>query len=129
MKKSNYTLEISQEMMDAYGKRVMEAINEHHIKQSEHKPVATSTREEMDQLFLEAIPEDPTEAFKVLDFILENVMTKSTIVSHPKAYSFVPGPSNFIGAMGDALASGFNIFSGGWAASPAAATCRAHRAT
>ncbi|MEX2350774.1 MAG: aspartate aminotransferase family protein, partial [Flavobacteriaceae bacterium] len=31
------------------------------------------------------------------------------------------GPSNFISAMGDALASGFNIFSGGWAASPAAA--------
>jgi len=34
---------------------------------------------------------------------------------------FVPGPSNYISAMADSLASGFNIFSGGWAASPAAA--------
>jgi aromatic-L-amino-acid decarboxylase len=48
-------------------------------------------------------------------------VSKSTIVSHPKAFSFVPGPSNYISAMADTLATGFNIFSGGWAASPAAA--------
>ena len=67
MKKSNYTLEISQEMMDAYGKRVMEAINKHHVGQSERKPVAMSTREEMDNLFFEGIPEEPKDPMEVLD--------------------------------------------------------------
>ena len=121
MKPSKATLDFPLEIMEAYGKQVIDAINRHHAHQQDRKPVAMSTREEMDKLFLEDIPESPTDAFKVLQFILENVMTESTVVSHPKAYSFVPGPSNYIGAMGDALASGFNIFSGGWAASPAAA--------
>lgn len=121
MKPSIATLDFPLEMMEEYGKQVIDAINKHHAHQHNRKPVALGSREEMDNLFLEDIPESPTDAFKVLDFILDQVMTQSTIVSHPKSYSFVPGPSNFIGAMGDALASGFNIFSGGWAASPAAA--------
>lgn len=121
MTSSNATLDFPFEIMQEYAKKVFEAITAHHQNQHEQKPVAISTREEMDKLFLEDIPEHPTDAFKVLQFILDEVMTQSTIVSHPKAYSFVPGPSNYIGAMGDALASGFNVFSGGWAASPAAA--------
>ncbi|HAT71098.1 MAG TPA: decarboxylase, partial [Flavobacteriaceae bacterium] len=43
------------------------------------------------------------------------------IVSHPKSYSFVPGPSNYVSTIADTLATGFNVFSGGWVASPAAA--------
>ena len=57
---------------------------------------------------------------KFLDFVIDKVLKESNIVSHPKSYSFVPGPSNYISAMADTLATGFNIFSGGWAASPAA---------
>ena len=47
-------------------------------------------------------------------------MPKNNIISHPKSYSFVPGPSNYVSVMADTLATGFNIFSGGWAASSAA---------
>ncbi|MEX0996289.1 MAG: aspartate aminotransferase family protein [Flavobacteriaceae bacterium] len=107
-------------MMD-YGYKVVDSIVEHFNTQNEKFPVATASRKEMDSLFLQDAPEKPTDAKEVLDFVLEKVMTQSNVVSHPKSYSFVPGPSNFISAMGDALASGFNIFSGGWAASPAAA--------
>jgi len=52
---------------------------------------------------------------------LDKVIKKSAIVSHPGSFSFIPGPSNYIGALADSLASGFNIFSRGWAASPAVA--------
>jgi glutamate/tyrosine decarboxylase-like PLP-dependent enzyme len=41
-------------------------------------------------------------------------------MTHPKAYAFVPGPSNYISVMSDTLATGFNIFSAGWVGSPAA---------
>ncbi|WP_188440801.1 pyridoxal phosphate-dependent decarboxylase family protein [Planktosalinus lacus] len=107
--------------MQDYGNAVVNSIVEHFDTQNEKYPVATASRKEMDTLFLEDAPEKPTDAREVLDFVLQKVMTQSNVVSHPKSYSFVPGPSNFISAMGDALASGFNIFSGGWAASPAAA--------
>lgn len=117
----NAKLELNKAEMKAYGYEVVDAIIDHFDTQKEKNPVALASREEMDTMFLEKAPENPEDAHKVLDFVLENVMTKSNIVSHPKSYSFVPGPSNYISAMADTLATGFNIFSGGWAASPAAA--------
>ncbi len=121
MIKNDATLELSKEDMKSYGYKVVDAIVEHFDSQREKLPVAMASRKEMDGIFLEDSPEKPMDPQKVLDFVLEEVMTQSNIVSHPKSYSFVPGPSNYISAMADSLASGFNVFSGGWAASPAAA--------
>ncbi|RDY58852.1 pyridoxal phosphate-dependent decarboxylase family protein [Flagellimonas nanhaiensis] len=121
MKKNNATLELSKDEMLAYGHKIVDAIVEHHIKQYEELPVTHGSREEMDSLFLEEAPEKGSEPLEVLDFILDNVMTKSANLTHPKTFAFVPGPSNFVSAMADSLATGYNIFSGGWAASPAAA--------
>jgi glutamate/tyrosine decarboxylase-like PLP-dependent enzyme len=118
---NNATLELSQEEMKTYGYEVVDAIVEHFATQNDKLPVVSGSREEMEDLFLEDAPEKPTDQSKVLNFVLDKVMTKSNIVSHPKSYSFVPGPSNYISAMADSLSAGFNIFSGGWQASPAAA--------
>ncbi len=107
--------------MQEYGYKVVDAIVEHFDTQNQKLPVAKGSRKEMDSLFLEEAPENPSDATEVLNFVLKNVMTKSNVVSHPKSFSFVPGPSNYISTMSDTLATGFNIFSGGWAASPAAA--------
>ncbi len=115
------TLEMESDAMRSYGYRVVDAIVEHTATQHEKLPVALASREEMDSMFLEEAPEKGSDAQQVLDFVLEKVMTQSTIVTHPKSFSFVPGPSNYVSAMADTLATGFNIFSGGWAASPAAA--------
>ncbi len=121
MKKNSARLELSKEAMTTYGYQIVDAIVEHHDTQNKKLPVALGSREEMDSLFLEEAPEDGSDPIQVLNFVLEKVMTTSTLLSHPKSYSFVPGPSNYISAMADALATGYNIFSGGWAASPAAA--------
>ncbi|MAP55431.1 aminotransferase class V-fold PLP-dependent enzyme [Altibacter sp.] len=121
MLKTEATLEISKEAMTQYGYKVVDAIVAHFDTQSSKLPVASATREEMDHLFSEEAPERAMDPESVLQFVLDEVMTKSNVVSHPRSYSFVPGPSNYISAMADSLASGFNIFSGGWAASPAAA--------
>ena len=121
MKKNTAQLELSKEAMQAYGYQVVDAIVNHHCTQGDQQPVALGSREEMDSLFLEEAPEKGTNPDQVLQFVLEEVMTNSTNMSHPKSYSFVPGPSNYVSVMADALATGYNIFSGGWAASPAAA--------
>ncbi len=121
MKKGLASLELSKKAMKVYGDTVVDAIIEHYHTQNSKLPVAKGSREEMDSLFLEEAPEKGSDPLDVLHFVLEKVMTNSTDMSHPKSYSFVPGPSNYISVMADALATGFNIFSGGWVASPAAA--------
>ncbi len=117
----NPKLTLSKEEMKSYGYKVVDTIVEHFETQNSKNPVYNSTRKEMDDLFLEEAPENGENAKEVLDFVIQNVLQKTDILSHPKSYSFVPGPSNYVSVMADTLATGFNIFSGGWANAPAAA--------
>ena len=117
----NNTLRLSKEEMRQYGYKVIDHIVAHFESQSLKSPVTQATRNEMDALLAEDIPMLPSSSDKVLDFVMDTIIPNSNIVSHPKSYSFVPGPSNYISTMADTIATGFNIFSGGWAASPAAA--------
>ncbi len=117
----NYKLTLSKEEMQRYGYKIIDHIVDHFETQNSKKPVAQASRAEMDSLLTENIPNLSTPAHEVLDFVMDQVIPNSNIVSHPKSYSFVPGPSNYISVMADTIATGFNIFSGGWAASPAAA--------
>lgn len=119
--KSNPTLTVPEEEMRAYGYKIIDTIVEHFKNQDKKDPVFNASRKEMDSLFLEQAPEKGKDSAEVLDFVIENVLKATDILSHPKTYSFVPGPSNYISAMADTLATGFNIFSGGWVNAPAAA--------
>lgn len=112
---------LSKEEMQSYGYKIVDIIVEHYADEENKKPVTNATRQEMDSIFLSEAPLEATPADEVLDFVTKNVLPNSSISSHPKYFSFVPGPSNFISTMSDSLATGFNIFSGGWIVSPAAA--------
>ena len=117
----NY-FDLSLEEMKSYGYKIVDLIAEHWDSMNDKKPVPEfKNRKELDDIFLQEAPENPTDANEILDFVMQNVVPNSTIASHPKFYSFVPGPSNFISTMSDSLATGFNIFSGGWLVSSAAA--------
>ncbi|WGH75689.1 aspartate aminotransferase family protein [Tenacibaculum tangerinum] len=113
--------DLSKEEMKSYGYKIVDIIAEHWATLDQKKPVSSASRKEMDSIFLQEAPSSGMPAEEVLDFVMENVIPNSTVILHPKAYSFVPGPSNFISTMADSLATGFNIFSGGWMVSPAAA--------
>jgi len=119
--KKEARLELSEQEMLDYGHRIVDLIADHHATQRAKNPVAVATRKEMDTVFSEEAPENPTDAHQVLDFVMEQVIPGANILSHPKFFSFVPGPSNYISVMADSLATGFNVFSGGWQAAPAAA--------
>ena len=118
---NSHKLQLNAQEMKDYGYQVIDAIVEHFIDETKKQPVVFGTREEMDSLFKTEAPEEPMNYKDVMDFVVDKVLPNSSIVSHPKSYSFVPGPSNYVSVMADTLATGFNIFSGGWAASPAAA--------
>ena len=113
-------LTLTEEQMRDYGYRVVDTLVDHFNTLSQKKPVAQGTREQMDSLFLEEAPKAATSVNEVLDFVVDNVFTNTNLVTHPKSYAFVPGPSNYVSVMADTLATGFNTFSGGWNASPAA---------
>lgn len=116
----DHTLYLSKEEMREYGYRVVDALVEHFDTLNTKSPVTNASRAEMDELLQESAPEKGMNGREVLDFVVQQVLQKNDIVSHPQAFAFVPGPSNYISVMADTLATGFNVFSGGWNMSPAA---------
>ncbi|MBX2870160.1 MAG: aspartate aminotransferase family protein [Acidiferrobacterales bacterium] len=115
-----HQLELSKDEMRRYGYEVVDHLVEHFTTLADKSPVQLATRQQMESLLTETLPMSPTPPEEVLNHVIENVLNKNGAISHPKAYSFVPGPSNFIGSLADALSSGFNVFAGSWMASPAA---------
>ena len=113
-------LVVSKEEMKAYGYTIVDLLAEH-FDTIEKKPVISEkNRKEMDALIPEDIPYNGTKPQEVLEHVIKDVVGNVNLMSHPKFYSFVPGPSNFISTLSDTLATGFNIFSGSWKGSAAA---------
>ena len=113
--------DLTKEEMKQYGYKIVDVLAEHFDNLSSKNITCLADRAEMDAKLQEGIPYEATAPNEVLDHVLKNVVSHIDLLTHPKFYSFVPSPSNFVSTMADTLATGFNIFSGGWSASPAAA--------
>lgn len=107
-------LRLSPEAMRAFGYRVVDCIIEHLEALGEKSPSRRGTRAELEELLREPPPEDGADPERVLETVLARVFTRMMHVDHPRFFAFVPGPGNFVSAMADALASGFNVFAGSW---------------
>ncbi len=112
---------LTPEEMRSLGYRTVDAIVDH-LAGLRQKPVSGgATRAELDRVFREPLPEAGIDPQEVLRFVEERVLTGIMHLDHPRFFAFVPGPGGFVGAMADALASGFNVFSSTWLEGPAAA--------
>lgn len=113
-------LSLSKKEMKSYGYKIVDILAEH-FDTIESKNVAShGNRKQMDALLSEDIPYRATDADEVLNHVTKDILENVNLPSHPKFYSFVPSPSNFISAMADSLATGFNVFAGSWMSSSAA---------
>jgi aromatic-L-amino-acid decarboxylase len=80
-----------------------------------------ATRAELERRLREPLPEHGSDPDAVLDAALRDVLAPALRIDHPRFFGFVPGPSNPVGVLADALAAGFNVFAGTWLGSPGAA--------
>ncbi len=111
---NNDTLSLSPEDMRALGYRVINMLVEH-FEELPGKPVTRKAdRATLEARLREAPPENGTNALEILDQLQRDVFSNIMHLDHPRFFAFVPGPSNFIGVIADALASGFNVFASTW---------------
>ncbi|MCC6368469.1 MAG: aminotransferase class V-fold PLP-dependent enzyme [Bryobacterales bacterium] len=82
-------------------------------------------RAELEDLEL-GIPDGPRPAAEVIAQVEQEILHYMARPAHPRFFAFVPGPGNFIGAVADFLAQGYNVFAGNWfaASGPAMAELR-----
>ena len=110
----NPQLEFSPERMREIGYRVIDRLVEHLSTLSAQPVGAKADPAVLIPALSEPPPEEGAGFETVLAQVEQQVLRHSMHVNHPRFLAYVPGPSNFIGAMADALASGYNVFAGTW---------------
>ncbi|HEX6314061.1 MAG TPA: pyridoxal-dependent decarboxylase [Gemmatimonadaceae bacterium] len=112
-------LQLSPEAMRAFGHRVVDVIVDHLETLRDRRVAIQKPRAELDAV-LGSFADAPASPDDVLTLVEREVMGAVTAVDHPRFYAFVPAPGSFVGAMADALSSGFNVFAGHWLAAAGA---------
>jgi len=107
-------LELSREAMRALGYRVVDLLVERTAALPDLPAAGWADRETLARALAEPPPEEPRPVEEVLARLEREVMPRAMGISHPRFFAFVPGPSNFVSAMADALAAGWNPFVGTW---------------
>jgi aromatic-L-amino-acid/L-tryptophan decarboxylase len=107
-------LRLTPAAMRTLGYRAVDAIVDRLVGLAE-QPVARPWRPaELADRLREPVPMAPTDPADVLDRVITQVFGACAATDHPRFFSYVPGPSNYVGAIADFLAAGFNVFSGHW---------------
>lgn len=110
-------MELEPDEMRELGHRVVDLIVDHFTTLRDQRVTGRGSRAELEARLREGMPEHGAPADEVLDRVIRDVLPFMMHVDHPRFFAFVPAPSNFVGAMADALVTGLNIFQGTWLAS------------
>ena len=108
------TLELSREEMKDLGYRVVDLLVEHFATLRDQPVNGWGSRAELEALFREPPPEGPQDPAAVLARLERDLLPHFVRINHPRFFAFVPSPSNFVGAMADALVGGLTTFCGTW---------------
>jgi aromatic-L-amino-acid decarboxylase len=108
------TLELSPKEMRALGYRVVDLIADYFAHLPEKRVGTKGDPAVLRPLLRTPPPDQPTPPDEIFATLSRDVFSNMMNVGHPRFFAFVPVPSNFVSVMADALASGFNVFSGSW---------------
>jgi aromatic-L-amino-acid decarboxylase len=118
----NQTLELSPAQMRELGYRVVDLIADHFAQGRDQSVGRKGEPAVLRPAFLEPPPVAPIEPAEILARLEREVFPNTLNIAHPRFFAFVPGPSNFVSVMADALAAGFNVFNGSWLGGSGAAS-------
>lgn len=107
-------LQLSRAQMQKLGYRVVDMLVEHFERLPDEPLARRADRPTLERQLREPLPEQGTPIEAVLQQVQQDVFSNFLSVSHPRFFSFVPNPNNFVSVLADALAAGFNPFVGSW---------------
>lgn len=112
-----HTLSLSVEEMRRVGYRIIDRLIDHTENLHERKVTYAVDRAELKRDLSEPPPEAGSDFESVLDSLEGTALANFMHVDHPRFFAYIPGPSNYVSVLADALAAGLNIFAGTWLAS------------
>jgi glutamate/tyrosine decarboxylase-like PLP-dependent enzyme len=115
-------IDLPPDRMRELGHQVVDLVIEHLTGLRDEPVRISATRNELRHVLDEPVPEQPTDPGALIEFLTAEVLPRSLRLGHPGCLAFIPSSNNFLGVLGDLLASGFNTSPGAWpvGAGPAA---------
>src|SRR3954453_16980298 len=115
-------LELPPEEMRRLGYRVIDCIVEHWQTLDEQPPVVVGEAGSLREALVVSAPEAPGDPDAALDRLFDEILPWTTRPIHPRFFARVGSPSNYVSALADAVASGFNLLGTSWVASSGPST-------
>jgi aromatic-L-amino-acid/L-tryptophan decarboxylase len=110
----NDTLQLSRDAMLMLGHEIVAMIVDHMESVCTKPVVRKMSRSSLERRLREPLPERGVGVGTVIGQLQQDVFSNIMHNDHPRCFSFIPGPSNFVSVMADALASGFNVIAADW---------------
>lgn len=107
-------LELTAAEMREMGARVIDLLAAYTQNLPSQPALKTGSRDELNRLLWEDIPQQPSDPADVVARVERQILPWIAHCAHPRFFAFVPGPSNFVGAMADTLANGYNVINECW---------------
>jgi glutamate/tyrosine decarboxylase-like PLP-dependent enzyme len=110
----NPLLTLPSDEMRSFGYRVVDMIVDHLEELPGKNPTRKDDRPTLEKRLGGPPPEAGLGGDAALDIFERDVLVSTMHPDHPRYFAFIPGPGNYVSAIADALASGFNLFGGTW---------------
>jgi aromatic-L-amino-acid decarboxylase len=107
-------LSLPPEEMRRLGYRVVDRIVDHLGELDGLPPIRVGDAGELRAALGGAPPEAPGDPDAALDALFEQVLPFVQSPDHPRFFARIGSPSNYVSVLADAVASGFNVFTGSW---------------
>jgi aromatic-L-amino-acid/L-tryptophan decarboxylase len=117
----NPELALPPEQMREMGYRVVDLLVNHLSSLPSQRVGAKGDPAELLAMFSGSAPEQATAFEELLTGLEARVLANTMHVNHPRFFAYVPGPSNFVSVLADAIVSGYNVFAGTWVSGSGAA--------
>ena len=112
-------LKLHADEMREMGYRIIDMLVDYTGAQAQFPVTRALDHATFDEILEEPLPEDGADWRDVLEQFERQVLTTIDHLDHPRFFAYIPSSSNFVGAMADTLASGYNIFNALYPLGPA----------
>ncbi len=106
----NDKLQLSRDEMRKMGYHVIDTLVDYFDTQSTARATNLMDVDAVEAISNEPLPKEGLSWSEVLDQFDRQVISTLSHVDHPRNFAFIPLAGNFVGAMADTLASGYNVF-------------------
>ena len=106
----NEKLQLSRDEMRKMGYHVIDTLVDYFDTQSTARATHMMDEDAVEAISNEPLPQDGLPWPEVLEQFDQQVISTLSHVDHPRNFAFIPLAGNFVGAMADTLASGYNVF-------------------